>query len=250
MFVTYKNCWKVSGIYKITNIVNNKFYIGSTTNLYRRICEHRLALSKNKHSNQHLQNAYNKYGIENFKVFVLESNVDLLILRSKEGEYLQQLKPEYNIADVDVSGKVFLSKETKIKIGAASAQKFIDKPHLIEEFSERARKTIAGWNAGLTNIYSDVQRKNLSDKAKDRWSQKTKQNEDHLNKFLEGSRKSRKKRERSILQFDSNNLLLKEWSSISEACAVLKMSAGNIITGIQQNKIRYGYYWKYKIQKP
>ena len=29
--------------------------------------------------------------------------------------------------------------------------------------------------------------------------QKTKQNEDHLNKFLEGSRKSRKKRERSIL---------------------------------------------------
>ena len=52
------------GIYKITNKQNEKFYIGSSTNIEMRWCAHKSCLRRNVHSNQHLQNAWNKYGNE------------------------------------------------------------------------------------------------------------------------------------------------------------------------------------------
>jgi group I intron endonuclease len=54
-------------IYKITNIVNNKFYIGSAQKFDRRQKTHIKLLQKNIHPNMHLQNSFNLYGIDNFK---------------------------------------------------------------------------------------------------------------------------------------------------------------------------------------
>lgn len=67
-----QNNKKMSGIYKITNIINNKVYIGLTIHLNRRWAEHKNDLIKNKHFNRYLQNSVNKYGIQNFKFEVLE----------------------------------------------------------------------------------------------------------------------------------------------------------------------------------
>lgn len=61
-----------SGIYKIINLVNNKCYIGSSSNTHNRIRNHFRNLKNNKHSNSHLQAAYNKYGKENFISKVVE----------------------------------------------------------------------------------------------------------------------------------------------------------------------------------
>ncbi len=61
-----------SGIYKITCLVNGKIYIGSTFNLSSRRAVHFSALKNKKHVNRHLQNAYNKYGGENFTFEYLE----------------------------------------------------------------------------------------------------------------------------------------------------------------------------------
>lgn len=55
------------GIYKIENLVNHKVYIGQTVNYTRRVYLHTLYLSTNRHKNDHLQKAWNKYGSENFK---------------------------------------------------------------------------------------------------------------------------------------------------------------------------------------
>jgi group I intron endonuclease len=60
-------------IYKIRNVVNNKFYVGSTTNSRRRFWEHRKALRDGNHSCIHLQRAWNKYGEDCFKFEVVES---------------------------------------------------------------------------------------------------------------------------------------------------------------------------------
>ena len=56
-----------SGIYQIRNLVNNKIYVGSSNNLYRRkTYEHFRELRLNKHHNKYLQNSYNCHGEENF----------------------------------------------------------------------------------------------------------------------------------------------------------------------------------------
>lgn len=61
-----------SGIYTITNIINNKIYVGSSCTLNRRLTIHKRTLRQNKHHNIHLQRAYNKYGKEFFKFELLE----------------------------------------------------------------------------------------------------------------------------------------------------------------------------------
>lgn len=54
-------------IYKITNNIDNKCYIGQTKNLKDRWCKHKSQLKHNKHENIYLQRAWNKYGEENFE---------------------------------------------------------------------------------------------------------------------------------------------------------------------------------------
>lgn len=60
-------------IYKITNVVNNKFYIGSTIYTKDRFYNHKRTLNLNKHINKHLQNSWNKYGEHNFKFEIIDS---------------------------------------------------------------------------------------------------------------------------------------------------------------------------------
>lgn len=52
----------VCGIYKIVNTATGQCYVGQSQRAKKRIKEHFRLLRQNKHTNQHLQNAYNKYG--------------------------------------------------------------------------------------------------------------------------------------------------------------------------------------------
>lgn len=72
-----------SGVYKIVNIVNGKFYVGSSININKRWGEHKRSLRKNCHNNDFLQKSWNKHGEINFKFEILEIVIDEteLILR-------------------------------------------------------------------------------------------------------------------------------------------------------------------------
>ncbi len=56
----------VCGIYKLVNKVTGQCYVGQSQRVKKRIKEHFRLLRWNKHTNPHLQNAYNKYSAENF----------------------------------------------------------------------------------------------------------------------------------------------------------------------------------------
>lgn len=60
------------GIYLIVNLITNKFYVGSAIDIEARWRTHNYDLNKNQHHSPRLQNAYNKYGADNFSCVVLE----------------------------------------------------------------------------------------------------------------------------------------------------------------------------------
>lgn len=92
-----KNINNISCIYEIRNLINNKVYIGSTSNLMYRRNSHLNLLRKNSHYNPLLQRAWNKYGEDNFQMDILLF-CDPDSLFAKEQEFLDKWKPEYNIA--------------------------------------------------------------------------------------------------------------------------------------------------------
>ena len=61
----------MKGIYGIRNIKNQRVYIGKSIHLEKRKRTHFSELRKGKHGNKPLQNAFNKYGEENFVFEIL-----------------------------------------------------------------------------------------------------------------------------------------------------------------------------------
>lgn len=67
----------ITGIYKITNTVNDKVYIGQSINVSKRLTEHKYHLKKNTHYNRALQNSYKCHGIQSFTYELIEEcNLD------------------------------------------------------------------------------------------------------------------------------------------------------------------------------
>lgn len=60
------------GIYKITNTINQKSYIGQSNFIERRFTQHKSPCEQERFSNKPLYQAFKKYGIENFTFEVIE----------------------------------------------------------------------------------------------------------------------------------------------------------------------------------
>lgn len=60
-------------IYQITNMMNGKYYIGSSASFERRVWSHKYELKNGTHKNPKLQAAWNKYGEAAFVFEILET---------------------------------------------------------------------------------------------------------------------------------------------------------------------------------
>ena len=110
------------GIYQIVNLIDGKKYVGSSKNLYKRKSSHFYNLKNNKHRNCHLQNAFNKYGEENFSFEVIEFVNTIYELLPKEQYYIDL----YQVCDKTKGYNLIVdavrhahSEETKLKMSLA-----------------------------------------------------------------------------------------------------------------------------------
>ncbi len=109
-------------IYSITNLVNHKRYIGSAAFFDKRMGTHVSKLNSKTHWNIHLQQAWNKYGKDNFKLEVIEMVDSQTSLIEREQYYIDLFqscdrKNGYNISCVASSRLgTKMSKEAKEKI--------------------------------------------------------------------------------------------------------------------------------------
>ena len=109
------------GIYKITNLLNNASYIGQSINIYKRFCSHHKVDYNNPNSscyNIKLYRAFRKYGLENFKVEVLEL-CQPNELNEKEIAYIEYYDSYHHGYNSTLGGTYFSenihSKETEQK---------------------------------------------------------------------------------------------------------------------------------------
>jgi len=75
-------------IYKIINLINGKFYVGSSTNHSERFRTHRNKLRSGTHHCAHLQAAWNKYGEDKFTFNVVEEIPESESLQAAEDKWL------------------------------------------------------------------------------------------------------------------------------------------------------------------
>ena len=130
------------GIYGIKNKINNKIYIGQSTNISMRFVAHRCDLNHNRHFNEHLQRSWNKYGHDAFDFIVIEE-CDTPQLNTLENKHINDNKMNvYNFEhEVMVGGK--LSEATKKKMSEAASgenNSFFGKTH-----TEKSKTQMSKW---------------------------------------------------------------------------------------------------------
>lgn len=142
------------GIYKITNLINGKSYIGQSVNIQKRFNAHRSAAfnPNNKNYDFPLYRAIRKYGIENFKFEVLEECTKSE-LDTKEVWYISQYqthsKKGYNQDDGgdQASHYTKLSDDLVSDIILRLKTSLDSSDYIGEEFGVTGR-TIRGINSG------------------------------------------------------------------------------------------------------
>lgn len=92
--------WHTSGVYSITCTINDRKYIGSSVNCYKRREEHRFHLRHNTHHSKLLQEDYNLYGEDKFIFEIVEKIEDTDTLKEREQywiDFLETYKNGYNV---------------------------------------------------------------------------------------------------------------------------------------------------------
>lgn len=85
------------GVYGIFRRGTGECYIGSSIDIHRRWRDHRSRLRVKEHHNKKLENAWHKYGPEDFEFRILELCEEAHMIEAEE-RWLQAFKPHYNLS--------------------------------------------------------------------------------------------------------------------------------------------------------
>lgn len=157
----------LSGIYKIINKSNGKFYIGSSNNIQLRWNIHKSELRRNTHHNNYLQHAWNKYGEDNFIFEIIEIIPKGKLIESEQ-KYLDKIdrNQHYNLSSI--AGKVEINDETRKKMSeshkgeknhnfgnqmSSKMKKILRKSNLGRKLTDDHKKKIGQSQIGKNNAF-------------------------------------------------------------------------------------------------
>lgn len=212
-------------IYKITNLINNKCYIGKTNEtIERRWQDHKLNCLKESKEKRPLYSAMRKYGIQNFVVEEIE-NCSSEIVEEREIYWIKHFQSYSNGYNATFGG---------------DGKQIYDYDLIVSEYQK------------LNNI-NEVSRKlgccidTVSSVLKER----------QINYCNIGSEVSGKKSAISVEMYDLQDKFIKKWDSMAEAGRWIqslkpetRKSLSSIVKNISQvcknkRKIAYNYKWEY-----
>ena len=142
-------------IYRITNMANGKFYIGSADSFARREWQHKYYLRRNEHKNPHLPAAWNKYGEEMFVFEIVETipeGEDQLVWEDKWLRECVGKADCYNVNTLATAPRLglTLSEESKQKLSANRTGKAAGENHYRygQTVSDEVRQKIGNTQRG------------------------------------------------------------------------------------------------------
>lgn len=139
-------------IYKITNNIDGKFYIGSTNNLIKRYYTHIHDIRSNKNTCVKLIRAVNKYGEDNFKFeIVCECPTDKIL--QTEQQYIDTLEPHYNIAKIAGSNiGIKRTEEVKRKKSVSQKENWKDESYRTKHLENLSKNWKTGSNHKMAKL--------------------------------------------------------------------------------------------------
>lgn len=237
-----------SGIYKITNKINGKFYIGSSIGIKGRLSHHKNSLIRGDHHSRHLQRAWKKYGENNFVFEIIEHIEDCNLLLEREQFYLDTLKPwkkeiGYNISPTAESCLgIIRTEKTKQKLRDINTGKTVS-----EETKTKISKGLKAnedWNKTMQSdeFKEKMRQANLAEKNPMWGGELASRGEDH---YMWGKFGKLHHRARKIKQYTKEAIFIKEWDSLADA------ERGGFhhtnVSSCCKEKLQsaYGFIWRY-----
>jgi group I intron endonuclease len=247
-------------IYKITNLVSKKCYIGETKeDTPEKRWQGHIQSIKRSQGCPALRDAIKKYGIEKFKfeILIICFDEDRFIY---EKEYIKkyncQVPNGYNILPGGEGGG-FLGKthseETKKKI-SESGKAFREKnPNHFETYREKLKESMKKVDISAALKNSEKFKKAIEERRNGgKISEETKKKiSESVKKYLNNNREKHRNAITSaigkkIIQYTKENTFVKEYISIAEAgrtSGVKGKTIQNVLSG--RNKTAGGFIWKY-----
>ena len=225
----------MTGIYKITNLVNGHFYIGMSVDIEKRFRDHKAPRSLNR--NHVLSRAMRRHGRENFILEVLEQCEESSLSR-REIFWIAELKPHYNMTAGGIGARgVRHSEETKRRLSALGKMQWGRKTEA--QKMEFVRSNLIGWQK--PRIFTADTRRSISEKLTGRkWTSRERTNHQAGRKP-----KSYSGHEKWVCQTDKEGWIYGFFRSVSEAASKLRIHPSTIsaaLTGRRPGAA--GYQWK------